>query len=208
MRLFGRKDKKLFMLFSESAHIVVRGGEILQNVVDDYSDLDIKMNRLTALEHEGDRIIEELVKHLNTSFILPFDPEDTFQLIQRLSVVLDYITGVIDRMILYKAGPPNDRVIEMVKVLREGLYLQEKAFNLLNKLQQNKKEVLFCCSEINRLERKQDDLYRTGLAILFENEANPIKIIKWREVYENIEMAQDQVQEVAELISSIVVKYS
>ncbi|HZJ84467.1 MAG TPA: DUF47 family protein, partial [Syntrophomonadaceae bacterium] len=71
-----------------------------------------------------------------------------------------------------------------------------------------KKEILFCCNEITKLEKKQDNLYRTGLAQLFENETDPIVIIKWREIYEYIEMAQDYVQEVGELISNIVVKYS
>lgn len=208
MRLFGRKDEYLFMLFSESARVVVQGGEILKNVVYDYSDLDVKMARLTAMEHEGDKIIEELVKRLNNSFILPFDREDAFQLVQSLSVVFDYITGIIDRMILYKAGPPNSQVIEMVEVLLEGIAIQARAFNLLNKVEQNKKEILHCCNEITKLERKQDSLYRNGLAQLFEEEVDPIVIIKWREVYEHIEMAQDYVQRVGELISNIVVKYS
>ncbi len=208
VRLFGRRDDKLFKLFSESAYMVVRGGVILQDVIDDYSDLDAKMAKLTAMEHEGDRIIDQLVKRLNTSFILPFDREDAFRLIQKLSEVLDYITGIIDRMILYQAGPPNDRVKEMIAVLQKGILLQDRAFNLLKDIPHSKKEILFCCNEITKLEKKQDNLYRTGLAQLFENETDPIVIIKWREIYEYIEMAQDYVQEVGELISNIVVKYS
>ncbi|NLJ72410.1 MAG: DUF47 family protein [Syntrophomonadaceae bacterium] len=208
MRLFGRRDNELFKLFAKSADMVVQGGEILQEVINDYNNLDEKMARLTIMEHDGDIIINNLVKKLNTSFILPFDREDAFQLVQKLSEVFDYITGIIDRMVLFKSGPPNDRVKEMIDVLLEGLVLQNRAFNLLNKMQFNKKKILDCCSEITRLERKQDNLYRTGLADLFENETDPIVIIKWREVYEHIEMAQDYVQEVGELISNIVVKYS
>jgi predicted phosphate transport protein (TIGR00153 family) len=208
LRLFGTKDEQLFMLFSESARVVVRGGDILQNVVNDYNDLDIKMAKLTAMEHEGDRIIQELIRRLNTSFILPFDREDAFQLAQQLSTTLDYITGIIDRMILYKTGRPNKRVKEMVNVLCEALLLQERALNLLQNLEHNKREILECCEEIRRLERKQDNHYRQGLALLFENQEDPIIIIKWREVYEHIEMAQDYVQDVAELISNICVKYS
>jgi len=208
LRLFGKKDDELFLLFSESARVVVRGGNILQNVVNNYTDLDVKMARLTAMEHEGDLIIQELVRRLNSTFILPFDKEDAFQLVQKLSTTLDYITGIIDRMILYKAGPPDDRIKEMVGVLHEALLLQEKAFNLINKIENNKKEIIECCDRIRKLERKQDNLYRSGVAKLFENEKDPISIIKWREVYEHIEMAQDHVEDVADLISNICVKYS
>jgi len=208
MGLFGKKDEELFRLFRNSAQVVINGGNILQNVVNDYTDLDIKLAQLTAMEHEGDRIIQELVRRLNTSFILPFDREDAFQLVQKMAATLDYITGIIDRMILYKTGKPNRRVKEMVDVLYESLLLQEKAFNMLSSLEQNKKEITEVCEKINQLEKKQDSNYRCGLASLFDKEKDPINIIKWREVYEHIEMAQDYVNDIARLITNICIKYS
>ncbi len=102
MALFGKNDDKLFELFSESARVVVRSGDILCDLVADYTDLDKKLANLTEMEHEGDRIMDQLVEKLNSSFVLPFDREDAFQLVQKLDATLDYITGIIDRMILYK----------------------------------------------------------------------------------------------------------
>jgi predicted phosphate transport protein (TIGR00153 family) len=161
--------------------VVVKGGDILNDVINDYNNLDEKMAKMLTLENEGDQIIENLVRRLNTSFILPFDREDAFQLAQKMSATLDYITGIIDRMILYKAGEPNDRVIEMVEVLLESLQLQDKALNRLDRIDHNKKAILESCLKIRNLERKQDTLYRSGLADLFENQSDPIVIIKWRE---------------------------
>ncbi len=208
MGLFGRKDENLFLLFADSASMVVTAGEILNDVVNDYHELDKKMARLTAMEHEGDRITQALVRKLNTSFILPFDREDALRLVQTLSTTLDYITGIIDRMILYKAGEPNSIVKEMVAVLTEALLLQEKAFNLLDKVEQNKKVILECCEQMRQLERKQDTYYRNALADLFENEKNAVAVIKWREIYEHIEMAMDHVEDVANLMRNICIKYS
>ena len=208
MGLFGRKDENLFLLFEDSAKMVVTAGGILNDVVNDYRDLDKKMARLTAMEHEGDRITQALVRKLNTSFILPFDREDALRLVQTLSTTLDFITGIIDRMILYKAGEPNTIVKEMVVVLTEALLLQEKAFNLLDKVDQNKKVIMECCEQMRQLERKQDTYYRNALGDLFENEKNPVVVIKWREIYEQIEMAMDHVEDVADLIRNICIKYS
>jgi hypothetical protein len=208
MGLFGRKDGDLFLLFEDSARMVVTAGDILNDVVNDYHELDKKMARLTAMEHEGDRITQGLMRKLNTSFILPFDREDALKLVQTLSTTLDYITGIIDRMILYKAGEPNSIVKEMVAVLTEALLLQEKSFNLLEKVEQNKKAILECCEQMRLLERKQDTYYRNALADLFENEKNVIAVIKWREIYEHIEMATDHVEKVANLIRNICIKYS
>ncbi|NLT20401.1 MAG: DUF47 family protein [Syntrophomonadaceae bacterium] len=209
MRLFGRKDEQLFQLFTDSARIVVRGGDILLSVADDYNNLDKKLAELTSLENEGDLIIQELVRRLNSTFILPFDRKDAFQLVQKIAATLDYITGIIDRMILYKTGKPDAQVKEMLDVLYEALLLQEKAFNLLDRIEHNKKEILKACEQIVELENKQDLLYRYGVASLFENhEHDPLTIIKWREVYEHIEMAQDYVQDVGEMITNICIKYS
>jgi predicted phosphate transport protein (TIGR00153 family) len=198
MALFGRKDENLFFLFEESARVVVRGGDILNDVISDYRNLDLKMSKLLELENEGDLIIDQLVGRLNASFIMPFDREDAFQLVQKLSTTLDYITGIIDRMILYKTGEPDQRVREMAEVLYDALLLQQKAFKLIDKLESNKKPIFECCEKIRKLERKQDNLYRSGLADLFEKEKDkPLNIIKWREVYEHIEMATDHVEDVA-----------
>lgn len=209
MALFGRKDENLFFLFEESSRVVVRGGDILNDIIADYRDLDVKMSKLLDLENEGDRIIEQLVGRLNASFIMPFDREDAFQLVQKLSTTLDYITGIIDRMILYKTGQPDQRVREMAEVLYDALLLQQKAFKLIDKMESNKKAIFECCEEIRKLEHKQDNLYRSGLADLFEKEKDkPLNIIKWREVYEHIEMATDHVEDVGNLIRNICVKYS
>lgn len=208
MALFGNKDENLFWLFAESARVVVRGGDILNEVLNDYRNLDEKMANLTELENEGDRIIETLVRKLNTSFILPFDREDALRLVQELATTLDYITGIIDIMILYKAGEPNSRVKEMVAALYEALILQEKAFKLLHRLEQNKNTLLEYSEKIRILEHKQDKYYRNGLADLFDNEKNAVTIIKWRGVYEQVEMAMDHVEDVANLLRNICLKYS
>ncbi|HHW61163.1 MAG TPA: DUF47 family protein [Syntrophomonadaceae bacterium] len=208
MALFGRKDEDLFQLFSDSAGMVVQAGDIVKELVDDYQDLEGRLEQLTEMEHEADLIIQALIRKLHSSFILPFDREDAFQLANRLANTLDYITGIVDRMILYQPGPPNQRVREMVDVLYEALLLQEQAFNYLDKVDHNKKKIFDCCNKIRILERKQDNLYRSGLVDLFENEKDPIEIIKWREIYEHIEMAVDHVQEVADVIRNICVKYS
>lgn len=208
MRLFGRKDSRLFQLFSESAKVVVRGGDILKDVVHDYRDLDVKLARLTEMEHEGDRIIQQLVEKLNSSFVLPFDREDAFQLVQKIDATLDYITGIIDRIILYKTGEPNQTVKNMVDLLYQALIEQETAMSLLPDLDKKKDKIMKCAENIKSIEKRQDTLYRTSVASLFENEKDAIKIIKWKEVYEQIETATDYCEDIGELLNNICIKYS
>lgn len=208
MALFGNKDENLFFLFSESARVVVNGGDILNDVVENYENLDGKMAAMTALENEGDRIIETLVRKLHTSFILPFDREDAFQLVQKLANTLDYITGILDILCLIKQGKPNAWIKQMIDVLYDALVIQKKAIELLPKLDQNRKMMFEYCEQLRQLEHKQDKYYRQGLGDLFENEKNAVRILKWRGVYEHIELAQDHIEDVAILLRNIAIKYS
>ena len=208
MALFGNKDENLFFLFSESARVVVNGGDIINDLVENYENLDGKMAAMTALENEGDRIIETLVRKLHTSFILPFDREDALQLVQKLANTLDYITGILDILCLIKQGKPNAWIKQMIDVLYDALVIQKKAIELLPKLDQNRKMMFEYCEQLRQLEHKQDKYYRQGLGDLFENEKNAVRILKWRGVYEHIELAQDHIEDVAILLRNIAIKYS
>lgn len=208
MWLFGRKDYKLFDLFGASANVVVRAGDIVKNVVEHYDNLDEQMNQLTALEDEGDQIIEALMQKLNQSFILPFDREDAYALVQKLDSILDYIAGIVDRIILYKVTLPNPVVSNMIEVLEKAITVMEKAFIMLSDLEDKRQKIMDCCEEIMALEKECDMLYRQGVAELFHGQYDAMTIIKWKEIFEHIETTLDRCEDVSNLISGICVKYS
>lgn len=205
---FGQKDYQLFRMFSASAGVVTRAGEIVRDVVHNYKSLDERLLELETLEHEGDKIIEELMQKLNQSFVLPFDREDAYGLVQKLDSTLDYITGIIDRMILYKPGVPNQVVKDLVETLVAAIMEQEKAFKLLENFESKRLEIIECCENIKRLEKKGDVLYRQAMAELFREVEDAMQIIKWKEIYEHIETTLDRCEDVSTLINGICIKYS
>jgi uncharacterized protein Yka (UPF0111/DUF47 family) len=70
------------------------------------------------------------------------------------------------------------------------------------------RDILPYCVEVNRLENVADDLYRKAIAELFENETNAAEIIKWREVYEQLEQATDHAEDVANVLEGIVLRHA
>jgi uncharacterized protein Yka (UPF0111/DUF47 family) len=66
--------------------------------------------------------------------------------------------------------------------------------------------ILAICIEINRLENEADNIHRRALANLFENEKDAITIIKIKEILEDLEMATDKCEDVANVIEGIVLK--
>ncbi|MDH7479282.1 MAG: DUF47 family protein [Syntrophomonadaceae bacterium] len=205
---FGKKDTKLFELFSLSANVVVRASAIVKDIVTDYEDLHEKMKALMVLEDEGDQLIEELVHKLNQSFILPFDREDAYAMVQELDSILDYLAGIVDRIVLYKAAQPNKVVSDLAEVLDKSVGLMETAINLLRDLESRRREIVNCCDQIVDLERKGDNLYRLAMADLFDGGHDVMTVIKWKEIYEHIENTLDRCEDVGNLIRGICIKYS
>ena len=70
----------------------------------------------------------------------------------------------------------------------------------------NMKETLFQCVEINRLENEGDVLRDEAISWLFENEKDPIMVIKQKELFEEAETVTDFCEYVANLVESILVK--
>jgi uncharacterized protein Yka (UPF0111/DUF47 family) len=62
------------------------------------------------------------------------------------------------------------------------------------------------CIEINRYENESDRLCRTLIAQLFDEERDPVQIIKWKEIFEVIETAVDKCEDVANVIEGVILK--
>jgi uncharacterized protein len=66
--------------------------------------------------------------------------------------------------------------------------------------------ILDYCIEINRLENQADRQCRDLLAHLFDQEKDPIQVIKWKEIIETLEFAADKCEDVANVIEGVTLK--
>lgn len=205
---FGKKDYDLFNLFAATATIVLQASAIVKEIVNSYEQMDEKMKKLMQLEENGDQILEQLLGKLNQSFILPFDREDAYGLAQELDSILDYLAGIVDRIVLYKAVQPNPVVSKLAEVLHLAIADMEKAFKLLVDFEHRRKDIMLLCDQITEYERKGDSLYRKAMADLFQGQYDAMTIIKWKEIYEHIETTLDRCEDVAILLRGICIKYS
>ena len=62
--------------------------------------------------------------------------------------------------------------------------------------------------EINRLENEADRAHQAAVRRLFEEERDPITIMKWKEILDFLEQATDRCEDVANLIEGVVVKHA
>ena len=198
------KDESFFDLFEQQAKILLEAAGVLVEATERFETLPENAKRLERLEHDGDQFTHELMAKLNRTFITPFDREDIHRLVSDLDDVLDLMEAVTERFILFKIQQIMPPAKEIAKVIHSQT---QEIHRVIPKLRHMRHEqIMPHCIEINRLENVGDRLLRDGFAALFDGSPDPLVVIKWRELYELLEMATDKCEDVAVTIEAIVLK--
>ncbi len=202
LRLFPREES-FFGLFNQMAENILQGGRMLRDLFDDYKDVEPKAEAIKAVEDRGDEITHEIIDRLNRTFVTPFDREDIYDLAKQLDNVLDWIEAAAARMAVYQIPRPTREAQEMAHVILNACEAIVEAVRNLRKLDQLDGPV----REINRLENLADHMQRDAVAALFASNAGAIEVMKWKEVYDTLEEATDQAEDVANVLESIRTKH-
>lgn len=196
------QDPKFFDLFAELSGYLTDGAKLLRAILEDPRDLKMRVEQVQAIEHKADRTTHGIITKLNQSFITPFDREDIHKLASSLDDVLDFTNAAAHRLVLYKINEIPPAAAELAGLI--VLQCEELARGV-SVLEKNG-SVLKHCDEVNRLEDEADHVSRRAIATLFENEKDPIQLIKLKELYEVLESATDKAEDAANVLEAIVLK--
>ena len=199
------KEEKFFEQFNNQTRIIALAAEALADgVTKGNSHLKLMAPRIEELEHEGDEILHEVFTRLNQTFITPLDPEDIHSLCSHLDDVLDGIEDAAHRLLSYRIDPIPEPMIQICKLIQGCSRELTKAVAALDDMPR----IIQHCIEINGFEGQVDDIVRQAIVDLFDNETNPIQVIKLKEIYDYLESTADACEDVADALQNIVVKNS
>jgi hypothetical protein len=198
LRLLPREDV-FFGLFNQAAANILQAARALKELADDFRDVDRRAEAIKALEDSGDEITHEIIDRLNRTFVVPLDREDIFALAKQLDDVLDWIEACSARMAVYRLTQMTDQARELAHIIVSECEALVEAIANLRRLERIEGPV----REINRLENLADHVQRDAIARLFATDANPLDVIKWKEIYETLEEATDQCEHVAHVLQGI-----
>lgn len=202
------RDDKFFTFFNDLAHSLCDAAAVLKMYVEEKTNANEHLNHLTEIEEKSDQILATVMQHINSSFITPFDREDILLLSRELNNVIEHIQGTMEKIVIYKATPNDDPyILELVTVLEKACNETKIAVHKLPFIRTKNEEILESCDIIRNYEHEGDNLYRSGIALLFENTENVIDIIKWKEIYEHLETTLDYCENVSNLLKEVAVKY-
>jgi predicted phosphate transport protein (TIGR00153 family) len=196
------RDDNFFEMFIALADNCHQGAQVLMEMFQKDDGAEKYAERIKDLEHAGDNLTHTLLTRLNQTFVTPFDREDIQALSSRIDDVLDLIDAAASRMVTYKIAHVRPGVADLARILYDTTRQVVVVVGALNKHD----SVLEKCIEINRLENEADRLSRILIARLFDEEKDPVQIIKWKEIIEVIEAAVDKCEDVANVIETVTLK--
>ena len=199
------RDTTFFDLLAASAQHLVTGanllGEMLGAARPERKEIG---KRIAEAEHLADDATHEIMRRLNQTFITPFDRDDIYTLASALDDCMDFMDEAADLMVLYKVEELPPRISDQVQVLQRAAELTAEAMPRLRSMDSLKEYWV----EVNRLENQADKSYRKLLAQLFDEIADPILLMKLKEIVEKLEEAADAFEKVANTVETIALKES
>lgn len=197
------REEKFYDDFKMMADQLKRGARLLEAMFAVDPPLSDKAHEIKEVEHQCDFLTHEIIQRLNKTFVTPIDREDIHELARTLDDVMDAIDNAASLIPLYRIDKIRPGARELTRVIIQQTDEVRTAVEAL----EQRKGVLDRAIEINRLENEADRIHRHAISVLFEEERDPIAVIKWKEIYDLLEEATDACEDVANLLENVVVKH-
>ncbi|MBI4431668.1 MAG: DUF47 domain-containing protein [Candidatus Omnitrophica bacterium] len=198
------KEEKFYEMFEQAALNMEKGLKALHHLVTHYNQLREYSSQVKQYEHEGDTITHDLIQKLNQTFVTPLDRDDIHELACTIDDIIDMAWGVADRFVLYSIEKPTSEMIEIIDLLVRAGEELKKAISKMSHL--HYENILEHCKAVDSLENQVDQIVRHTIAALMNDGANPIQVLKFKEIYDHLERAADKCADVANVLESISLK--
>jgi predicted phosphate transport protein (TIGR00153 family) len=209
LKAFLPKDKVFYTLFEKVAANLTEMSNQFRAAMEEPNSVKRKslLRGLEDGEHKNDDLTHQIFIELGQNFITPFDREDIHSLAMALDDVADYMDSSSKKMINYQVEEPDEFMRNMAVIIQNSIGALSRAVHELRNMKKLR-EITEACVAINSFENQADDLLDKGLIRLFTELVDAIELIKLKEIYQDMEIITDKCEDAANVIESIIIKYS
>lgn len=195
-------DEGFFDLFDSSAANAGECAEHLRKLLDSSTDLEESFEAIKRCERRGDELTREILSRLDASFVTPYDREDIHALAEELDDVVDDIFAAASLIELVGIEDEPEELQELTDVL---VTMTGEMVALIGAMKRSD-GARHRLERIEYLERQGDVIFRRGMGGLFTGGFDPLHVIKWKDIIEAIENALNAIENVSDVVESILVK--
>jgi predicted phosphate transport protein (TIGR00153 family) len=196
------QKREFYRLFNRASENAVEISRQLVKLLDEFPANGDLLREIKELEHEGDRVTRELVDQLNRTFVTPFDRDDMYRLAGALDDVCDHVDEAAGNIAGYGVEEIRPSAREQAEVILRSAQKLEEAVACLEGFKDASRQL----HELRELEDEGDRLNRAAVSELFASGEDPIAIIRWKDIHEQLEEAVDACENAADVLEAILVK--
>lgn len=209
LKFFLPKDRVFYNLFEEVAATLVQMGHVFKKAIDeeDLYKRDAMLKTLGDLEHKNDETTHRIFIELGRNFITPFDREDIHYLATSLDDIADYLWGAAKRIVNYQIDDQYHTLPAFAEIISKSIAAINTAVFGLRDMK-DLRAITGACVQVNSLENDADDLLDGTMMKLFTSNIAAVELIKQKDIYQLLETVTDKCEDAANVVESIIIKYS
>jgi len=196
------RDEHFYDLFTQLAERLTLAARLLNQLFREPHRRGQHVAAIKSAEHEADGLTHEIIDRLDRSFITPIDREDIHALASALDNVVDLLDGAARRVEIFGVTEVHEPAVVLSEVVvRAAVEVEGAVRNMKDARMVNAK-----ARELKKLEEEGDAIYHDAMGKLFATETDALTVIKWKELYDKVEDALDQAEDVTNVLQSIALK--
>ena len=125
-----------------------------------------------------------------------------YRLATVLDDICDHVDEAADDIDAYEVTDVPPRAVEQARAVYEAASHLYEAVQLLEGFRISPEQL----AAVRELENEGDRLAREAVAELFRSGADPLTIIRWKDIHEQIEEANDACENAADVLEAILVR--
>jgi predicted phosphate transport protein (TIGR00153 family) len=197
------QKREFFDLYNRAASNAVAISQQLIGLLGEFpAHADERMRDIKELEHEGDRLTHELVDLINRTFVTPFDRDDMYRLAGVLDDICDHVDDSAEKVVGYGVREIREQARQQAQVINRAAKKLAESIGKLEGFKDSKRQLI----ELRELEDEGDRLARAAISELFAGGVDPISLIRWKDIHEQLEEAVDACENAADVLEAILVK--
>jgi uncharacterized protein len=196
------QKRQFFDGFTQASSNAREIARVLVELLEDWPDSRARLRDIRELEHEGDRLTHELINLLNRTFVTPFDRDDIYRLASVIDDVCDHVDEAADNIDAYEVRDVPEKARLQAEVIYRAASRLHEAVERLEGFKDSSRQLV----ALRELEDEGDRLSREAVAELFHSGADPLTIIRWKDIHEQLEEAVDACENAADVLEAILVK--
>ena len=196
------QTREFFRLFAHASANAVAIAQLLVRLLDEFPSDDNLLREIKEAEHEGDRVTRDVVDLLNRTFVTPFDRDDMYRLAGAIDDICDHIDEAAGNIAGYGVETIRPVAKQQAEVILRSAEKLNEAVGRLEGFKDSNRQL----HELRDLEDEGDRLNRQAVSELFSSGEEPLAVIRWKDIHEQLEEAVDACENAADVLEAILVK--